>query len=253
MTLLAQSVRAVPEEEEQALWRAVPGKDGAAARQKLFSIHLPFARRIASRHFLDRTSGDLEFADLFQLACAGLLEAIDLFDPGRGVPFRGYAARRIGGSVIDGIARTSEVREQISFRNRVRRERLRSLAPDRDPDHMDAGRAVAALAEIAVGMALGFMLEGTGLYLPENAPDSRSNAYESLAWKELVGRVGAEVGRLPKREQDVIRHHYAEGLCFDRIGSLLGLSRSRVSQLHGSALALIRKRLAHAGEFRLER
>ena len=76
------------------------------------------------------------------------------------MPFRGFAVRRINGSILDGLAKMNEVREQISFRRRVKRERMRSLTPA-DADALPAGEAMEALIDLAVGLALGFMLEGT--------------------------------------------------------------------------------------------
>ena len=109
---------------EAALWREFKATGSNLVRQKLFDLHIAFARQIAAKHFLDRKSGDIEFSDLSQLAYTGLLEALDRFDPARGVPFRPYARRRISGSILDGLVHMSELREQMSFRQRARKERL---------------------------------------------------------------------------------------------------------------------------------
>src|SRR5205814_8931097 len=136
------------------LWAELRQTGSTDARERLFAMHAGFARKIAARHRIDR-SGDIEMMDLRQLAYAGLLEAIDRYDPHKGAPFRVYAARRITGSVLDGIAKASEMREQISLRKRLRRERVHSLAGSaRKPSGADA---MQALAEIAIGLALGFM------------------------------------------------------------------------------------------------
>jgi len=109
-----------------------------------------------------------------------------------------------------------------------------------------------ALMDLAVGLAVGFMLEDTGLYAGEDA-EQRPTAYESLAWKEAIQKLAREVAGLPDRERLIVRRHYFEGLTFDQIGALLGLTKGRISQLHRAALALLKKRLRKAGEFRLER
>lgn len=240
-----------PGGEEADLWRAARQEGSDAARERLFELYLPFARRTARRHFLDQ-GGDIEFADLYQLACAGLLEAIDHFDPTRGIPFAGYATRRVSGSILDGLAKMSEVREQISFRNRVRHERARSIATA-DPDSLNASEVIDELIEVALGLALGFMLEGTALYVSEGESDRQVSAYESLAWRDTVRRALAEVAGLPLREQAILRRHYFDGLCFDQIGDLLGISKGRVSQLHRAALLLLRKRLLNGEDFKLRR
>lgn len=238
--------------EEAALWREM--REGSeAARERIFSHHLPFARGLAGRQFRGRTGGDIEYEDFLQLACAGLLEAMDRYDPAMGVPFRGFAVRRINGSILDGLAKMNEVREQLSFRRRVKRERMRSLTPA-EADALPPGEAMEALIDLAVGLALGFMLEGTSLYREDgNAAGAQPNAYDSLAWKDLVERLTAELGRLPERDRAIVRLHYLEEVSFDQIAALLGLSKGRISQLHKAALALLRKRISGSGGFRLER
>lgn len=249
----ARPPSAEPAPEDSELWRAFLDTRDAQVREKLFAAYFPFARQIAARRFLDRRSGDIEFADLSQLAGAGLLEAIDRYDPVHGVPFKRYAGRRISGSILDGIAKMSEVRQQISFRNRIRSERLRSLS-DVDAADMPVADALQELIEVAVGLALGFMLEGTGLYQADGAErDGGVSAYESLVWKETIQRIMTEVSALPEREQSIIRRHYLDGLSFDQIGALLGVSKGRVSQLHKAAIALLKKRLLGSRAFMLER
>jgi RNA polymerase sigma factor for flagellar operon FliA len=110
-----------------------------------------------------------------------------------------------------------------------------------------------ALVDMAVGLALGFMLEGTGLYHDEGEPATQVTAYDSLAWKEMVDRLVAELTRLPERDRLIIRLHYLEDVNFDQIAILLGLTKGRISQLHKSALMLLRKRVSGGGGFRLER
>ena len=61
-----------------------------------------------------------------------------------------------------------------------------------------------------------------------------------------------ELEVLPERERDILRYHYLEGISFDEIGILLGVSKGRISQIHKAAIALLRKRLSNNGRFRLE-
>ncbi len=223
---------------EAALWAAFKVDGSMAARQELFERHLQFAKKIARRRRA-LSAADIELQDLYQLAFAGLLEALDGFDPSAGAPFRSYAAKRVSGSILDGIASMSELREQISFRNRVQRERARSLASGSS----DKASPMDALTELVVGLALGFMLEDAGLAASSRQPEAQTTGYESLAWKETVRRLLSELSTLPQREQTIIRRHYLDGVSFERIAELLQLSKARVSQIHRSALVLLRKRL----------
>ncbi|MEJ0027178.1 MAG: sigma-70 family RNA polymerase sigma factor [Rhizomicrobium sp.] len=244
-----------PDEADEArLWRAYKHGGSRAARERLFAWHASFARNIAYRHYRERSRGDIEIADLQQLAYVGLLEAVDRYDSERGIPFRAYAAHRISGSISDGIARLSEVHEQITWRRRVNRERLQSLSDSGD-NGLTTADAMEKLAQVAVGLALGFILEGTGLFAQESdegpVPLPSATAYDSLAWKEVVAQVHAELSALPEREQTILRQHYMNGVDFDQIASLLSLSKGRISQMHRAALALVRKRMSARGHFRL--
>lgn len=248
------SALAAGADDEAALWSAQ--KAGSAqAREKLFALHAGFARSIAKRHYRQHSHGDLELAEFCQYAYAGLLEAIDRFDPLQNTPFRPFAAHRISGSILDGLPHMNEVREQISWRRRVRRERLRSLTEEAP---QEAASPIERLAELAVGLALGIILEGTGLFSQgeEDAAPPQSGvetAYDSLAWKEIVARLQAEMEALPERERTILRQHYMNGLSFDQLGALLRITKGRVSQLHRAALALLRKRMRDHGHFRMIR
>ncbi|WP_208866914.1 sigma-70 family RNA polymerase sigma factor [Caulobacter radicis] len=240
------------EDEEATLWAAFRGTGSTAAREALFAAYTPFARRLARRHALGRGSGDIEFGDLLQLAYAGLLESIDRFDPERGVPFAGYASRRVTGSIRDGVAKMSELREQLSFRHRVRYERARSMV-SADVDALSPTEVLDELIDAALGLALGFMLEGTSLYVAEEEPDHAPNAYDSLVWRETQQRARTEISMLPPREQFIIARHYLDGMAFEQIAEALGLSKGRISQLHRAALMLLKKRLLNSQDFRLRR
>ncbi|MFI4973106.1 MAG: sigma-70 family RNA polymerase sigma factor [Caulobacterales bacterium] len=241
-----------PEAAEAALWTEFKAGGSLEAREKLFSLYFPLARRIAARRFRSRSGADIELPDLRQLATVGLLEAIDRYDPALGPPFKAFAGRWISGTVLGGIAKMSELREQLSFRARVRRDRLRSLS-DVEPDVLSVADAMRALADLAVGLAIGFMVEGAGLYVADGAPDPRASAYQTLAWKETMVRIMAAISQLADRDQAVIRHHYLNGLSFDEIGGLLGLSKTRISQIHKAAIERLRERLPNPPNFQLQR
>ena len=238
--------------EDAKLWSQAQQLGSVEAREALFANHMVFARQVAARHLRDKLSGDIEYLDLCQLAYAGLLEAIDRFDSTRGVPFRGFAARRISGSILDGISKMSEVREQVAYRNRIRTERIRSLSTE-DSEGFSTLEAMDVLSDIISGLALGFMLEGSGLTGVDGDADERPSAYESLAWKETIKQLAGELSLLPDREKVIIRHHYLNGMTFDQIGNLLKLTKGRISQLHRAAIATLRNRLTKSGGFSLKR
>jgi RNA polymerase sigma factor for flagellar operon FliA len=246
-------------DDEPALWNALRAEgshraEGSqAARERLFCHYAGFARSIARKIHNELSRDRFELAELHQLAYAGLLEAMENFDWQRGVSFRTYASHRISGSIRDGLAKATEVNEQIATRQRVRRERLRSLS-EGDALRMSAQETMEALVEIATGLALGFMLEDAGLGdHGENSVLHPRTAYDSLAWKETVTHLHAELSALPETEQMVLREHYLHGIAFEQLASVLGLSKGRVSQLHRAALARLRKRMGVRTQFLLER
>jgi len=110
-----------------------------------------------------------------------------------------------------------------------------------------------ALIELATGLAIGFMIEGSGLYIDREETDKRRSPYESLAWKEMTATLQGEVAGLPEQQGRVIRHHYIEGLSFEQIAVTFGLTRSRISQIHKTALLTLKTRLCARHTFTLER
>lgn len=235
---------------EAALWTAFRDQGSAGARERLFGVYAAFARNIARRHHQERSRGDIDLHDLQQLAYAGLLEALDRFNPRLGIPFRPFAAHRISGSIRDGIIKMNEMREQMSWRNRVRRERIQSISGG------EAREPIEQLAEIVVGLALGVLLEGTGLFVHDESGrgDVRGvtrTAYDSLAWKEMTAQLGSELRGLPERERMVLQKHYMEGVSFDGVAVLMGVSKGRISQMHRAALERLRKRMSAHGHTRI--
>jgi len=226
---------------EASLWRRFRLEAVGECRGVLFNRYLGLARAIAARHYHRRFGHGIERGDFEQFAFEGLLQAIDRFDPLQGVPFGAYARRRIAGSVADGISKMTEVGTQISHRHRTEQERLLSLTRAR-ADVADED-AIAVLSDLAMGLALGLMLEGTSMMEPADGLDTRPTAYETLEWRQMQAGLAREVARLPDAEAVVIRQHYSNGLSFVQVAELLGLSRGRVSQLHRAGLDRLRKKM----------
>lgn len=241
-----------PAELDPQLWLELSRNPTGPARHRIFEAYLPFSRRIAARIRKERRGADLDLDDLRQHAAEGLLQAIDRFDVSRGSPFEAFASRRIAGCVIDGISASSEVRRQYAFRNRVRAERTRSFLPD-DADRLSTPDALQALADLAVSLAIGFMLDEAAISSSGERQAEGPSAYESVAWSETVQKMISALQSLPDQERTVVRLHYLEGLEFARIADTLSLSRGRVSQIHSAALERLRKRLPRSEQLLLQR
>ncbi|MGE0828004.1 MAG: sigma-70 family RNA polymerase sigma factor [Hyphomonadaceae bacterium] len=230
-----------PRDVEASLWRRYRFDKDCACREKLVDRHLAMARAIARGEYRRRPAYGLERADFEQLAIGGLLEAIDRFDPLKGAPFETFARPRIRGSISDGIARSSESGAQFSHRKRLEAERVRSLREGRPHDAADA---IADLAALAATLAIGLLAESaSGLIVDPLAPAPGLSAYEDISWRELQVSVIREIDTLPDAQRRVLRQHYFEGVSFLDIARVMGLSKSRISQLHRLALARVRERL----------
>jgi RNA polymerase sigma factor FliA len=234
---------------EASLWTTYKRDGSPDIREQLFDHYLPLARRIAARFYRGGTVGAIEFEELVQLSCAGLLEAIDRFNPELGVPFRYFGNRRMSGSILNGIARYSEVNQQISARKRMVSERIASLRPDESVSATTA-ESLNILGEIAAGLAVGFMLDESRAFASE-ACDPAHNGYHTLEWKQTIATLGGALEQLPPREQKIIRLHYLEGVPFEQLSAVFGITKGRVSQLHKAAVGLLRKRLLQTGDFSL--
>lgn len=232
-----------PDRVEASLWRRLRFEANERCREVLFTRYMPLARSLAGRHHKKQTSRSNDRGDLDHFAYEGLLQALDRFNPLLGVPFSAFARPRISGTILDGMARMSDVAAQLGHMRRRRRERLASLDPA-----AHTGDAVEQLADLAFDLAIGIMLDSTGIMENDEGGDPRANVYEGLAWRQAQSALAEEITRLPDSEGTVIRHHYQNGLNFATIADVLRLTKGRISQLHKSAIERLRHRLRHFRE-----
>lgn len=225
--------------EEPRLWEALRSGTDPGARARLIDMHLPFARIVAAKVYASRITNELEFEEYLQYATTGLLECIDRYDPSYGASFRTYASHRMTGAILNGVQVSSEKQEQIAFRARVGAERAQSVRGEKPQADGGPDALFANLARIAVGLALGYVLEDSGMFRGEDERASFDNGYQAIELRQLQKRVRALVDTLPERERLIIRYHYLNHVPFDHIAGILGVSKGRVSQLHKRALELL--------------
>jgi RNA polymerase sigma factor for flagellar operon FliA len=226
------------EEDVSALWTRYCAAREPQARERLIEHYLPLARTTAGRLFRMRPDNSVPFADYLQYARTGLVEAIDHYDPGREASFATYSSYRIRGAVLDGLRRETELAAQRTFWQTQQRERVDSLKPQT----WGSGDAeVEALAAMAVGLALGFLLDEQPDELVDTAVPA--NPYAATELAELRRLVRGAVEHLPEREREVVRRHYFSHRDFSLIAQELGVSKGRVSQLHAQALGHVREQL----------
>jgi RNA polymerase sigma factor for flagellar operon FliA len=241
---------------EQTLWQAWRGWRDEAAREALLDMHLPYAQVIAAMAFARRTTNEVEFDDYLQLARMGMLEAFDRYDPQAGAQFRTFAARRMRGAVLDGLARLTERQQQLSVQRQLRSDRCASLAAPAGEAEDALGTAPPVsgdlfqfLAQVGIGLAIGFMLEDTGMFSAgDEAQQVPDPGYRSVELRHTRRRLQELVDQLPAPERRVVQLHYQQGLAFEDISRELELSKGRISQIHKKALVSLRALLSQHGE-----
>ncbi|WP_244206663.1 sigma-70 family RNA polymerase sigma factor [Caballeronia pedi] len=223
------------------LWKTFVSTRATAAREALFLHYLPYARALAAQLFAQRHRDDVEFNDFRQLALIGLLEAVDRYDPEHRAAFETFCTPRVKGAVLDGVQKLTDGQEQISFIRRMQRERLNSLKAGQLPEDADKHQTLHAVANLAAGLAIGYMLDETSMLAPsENAPSPEPSPWQRIAWRQTKERLLAAVSSMPERHRKIIQYHYFNGLPFDQIASILELSKARISQMHRDALTQLR-------------
>jgi len=264
------------------LWHA--RRDDARSRDALVRHFLPYARMQAARLFAGRPGEELDFGDYFQFATVALTEAVDTYDPSREARFETYAAYRIRGAVLDGVAAMSERQRQIATTRELRQARLKSLlrgevgedgddaadlaskaalrdrrasgmtpglAPDasRNVPLYPNGSALERLSEAGLGLAIGLMLEGTGMIDPgaDSLAPAAQMPYARIEMRQQRERLLALMRQLPEAQRRVLDWHYLQGHPFDQLAARVGLTKGRISQLHRAALETLRRRLEADG------
>lgn len=235
---MSVDVPSMSEEHERRLWLSMRDKGDGAARKELAENYMPLARTIAAQLYGMRADNDVEFEDYRQFAFAGLMEAMDRYDLSSDAKFSTFAGYRIRGAILNGVQKFSERKEQAAFRARVQRERVASLCNESTV----SGRQVLfeEMVDLTVGLALGYMLEDTGIFRSGDAVVEDST-YKTHHMNELRNRLRHIVEVLPEREQLLIRYHYYHHVDFDQIAEMMEISKGRVSQLHKKALKLIKE------------
>jgi RNA polymerase sigma factor for flagellar operon FliA len=178
-----------------------------------------------------------------QFASVGMIEALDRYDPDRGVQFRTFAARRMHGAILNGLERFTEKQQQIAARQRLRQERVQDLksmagvegsaAAPQEPEQL-----LRFVSEVGIGLALCWMLEGTGMV--ESADGYVEPFYRNVALRQLTERLVHAIDELPPQEKAVVRGHYLQEQPFDQIAESMHLTKGRISQIHKQALLHLR-------------
>lgn len=244
------------DQELRRLWEAYRRSGDGALREKLVLAYLPLVQRIAGRMAV-RLPPQVEHRELVSDGLAGLLQAIDRFDPSRGIRFETFAVPRIQGAMIDGLRTLDWAPTRLRQHDRQLREAYASLEAESGRPASDAEVAqrlgvplrtvrqwLTELNRVAVLSLeeLGIGADGLGAGTPAEV-ETDADPLESVLRKETIQELGRAIEELPPRERMVITLLYYEGLTATEVAGLLGVTVSRISQLHSRALLRIRGKM----------
>lgn len=222
--------------DEQALWQLWLSHRDAVIRTKLFFFYSEWARMLAGQVLARYPHPLAEWPDYVSLGSIGLLQAIDRFDASLETRFQSYAEPFVKGAILKGLSCYVRDRQLAS------RDRLDSLSSE--------GRFAASdndferVVNAAVDLAFGYFLE-LGIVNAEPIDNSPLSIYEQEHRDQGLDLM---VERLPERERQLIVGHYYQYLSFVELSQLMGVSKSRISQLHGQALKRVRRFYEELGD-----
>jgi RNA polymerase sigma factor FliA len=230
-----------------------------AERDGLILEHLPQIKYIAQR-ISTKLPSHVELNDLVSAGILGLLDAIEKFDPNRGVKFKTYAELRIKGAILDSLRNLDwaprSLRKKSKDLERVYRELEQRLGrPATDKEVCETMEITLEefyeLVDQIKGLNLGSFQELSSQDEDKNAeplvkyvPDApQLDPFFVFHKTEIQGILSTAIDTLPKKERLVVSLYYFDELTMKEIGKVLGVNESRVSQLHTKAMLRLRTKL----------
>lgn len=228
---------------------------GAIDRDQFVTDFAPLVKRIA-HHMMARLPACVQVDDLIQAGMIGLLDAINRYQGSHGRQFESYAAQRIRGAILDELREADWLPR--SLRKKMRRieaavstlEQRTGCAPGEQELAAELNISLAEYHETLQGARGGqliyyedFQKDNDEPFLDRLCVDSQSDPLEALLDEDFRATLVAAIADLPPREKMVMGMHYEQELNLREIGEVMGVSESRVCQLHTQAVARLRSRL----------
>jgi RNA polymerase sigma factor for flagellar operon FliA len=247
----------------EAVWAEFKRTGSQDLRNQLIVYYSPFVKYVAGR-VLSGLPRHFDEEDLVSYGIIGLIDAIERFEPDRNLRFETYAIPRIKGAIIDELRSIDWVPRSVRTKARAVEQAVTHLEATlrRTPRDVE----VAAELEMSVGdfhkalrkissvgvMALDEVLRGGDRSerstLGETLPDSGRGPVDTFEAKEAKEGLVAAVAGMPERERTVLMMYYYDNLTLTEIGQVLGVTESRVCQIHTKALRQLRSKLADRSE-----
>lgn len=250
---IIQPFNRLPDEELALLWQSYREKPSVADRNRIAEHFLPIVKFTSERLHM-KLPDEVDINDLYQDGFQGLLDAIDAFDPGRGVKFETYCAARIRGSILDSLREKDWVPRLVRARAHklsAARQALQ-IELDREPtdreladhmglDHEEYERLVRDANATGV-ISLNRKCYETDTskdvceidIIEDRRGDEPSTAAQQSDLRSLITK------GLSKNERLIVLLYYYEEMTMKEIGATLDLSESRVSQMHSAIMLRLR-------------
>ncbi len=242
------------------VWSAYKATGDRRDRERLILHYAPLVTTVATRVGM-RLPSSVEHADLTSAGTFGLIDAIEKYEPGRGVRFETYAGTRIRGAIIDELRSTDWIPRSVRSKARAVDRAYADLEAElrRTPTEgevaarleMGVGELRTVFTQIsAVNVAALDELIGSGdrgdsVTFGETLQDHRApdpaGTFETRETKLLLARA---IDGLGEREKIVLVLYYYENMTLAEIGRVLGVTESRISQMHSKAMRRLRTSLA---------
>jgi len=246
--------------ETDRLWAAYKSAGEREVRDALILHYSPLVKYVAGRVAVGLPQ-NVEQADLVSYGIFGLIDAIEKFDPDRGYKFETYAIARIKGAILDELRSIDWVPRSVRAKARALEKAYAKLEAElhRTPNDEELAAELgisdeqlqATLNQISfIGLvALDEMLavggeRGESLSLGDTVADPGDGPVAAYEVEEMRQILADAINRMPEREKIVLTLYYYEGLTLAEIGQVLGVTESRVCQIHTKAVLQLRSRLA---------
>ena len=252
-----------PEVDPDLLWAEYKQSHSAEAREKVILHYAPLVKYVAGR-VSTGLPPSVEFGDLVSYGVFGLLDAIEKYDPDRGIKFETYAIARIKGAIIDELRADDWVPRSVRFKAReierayvALESELRRIPTD-DEVAEKLGISVPEYLNLLSKMSLISLVALDELWtVSGDKPDKISLAdivedvkvkdpSKTFEIEEMKDIIADSINHLPESERIVVTLYYFEGLTMREIGEVLSVTESRVCQMHTKAILRLRARLGTA-------
>ncbi|KIO49111.1 RNA polymerase sigma factor FliA [Nitrosospira sp. NpAV] len=228
---------------------------GVIDKKQSLAEFAPLVKRIAN-HMVAKLPPSVEVDDMIQVGMMGLMEALGRYEEAAGAQFETYAAQRIRGAMLDEL-------RQMDWLPRGARKSVRQIDAAVHALQQRSGRApteteIAGELKVPVAVYQEMLLEARGTqlihyedfleegdddFLERNCADSGADPLASLLDDNLREVLVGAIANLPEREKILMGLYYEQELNFKEIGAVLGVSESRVCQIHNQAVARLRVKL----------